>query len=177
MLSYHIILKPSISLFEKRKVDSVRIAVIGMVTQNIARWDAVNLKDCTVKDPLPETRAIIDAIQGRYDVLLGVFHMGIENEYGVPNSGVTDILNACPEFDVMISSHEHALIPSMDINGVLVMMNKNMAQTLSVIDLTLEKNGGGWKVVDKTAESVTIADYEPDEALTELLTPYPPLQL
>ena len=117
-------------------VDGVRVAVIGMVTQNIVRWDAANLADCTVTDPLEETRAIIDAIEGQYDVLLGVYHMGIENEYGVENSGVTDILNACPEFDVMVSSHEHALIPNMDINGVLVVQNKNMAQTMAVIDLT-----------------------------------------
>lgn len=33
--------------------------------------------------------------------------MGLGNEYSVPNSGVTDILNACPEFDVMVSAHEH----------------------------------------------------------------------
>ncbi len=154
------------------EVDGVRVAVIGMVTPNITRWDAVNLKDCTVKDALAETRAIIDAIQGQYDVLVGVFHMGVENEYGVANSGVTDILNACPEFDVMVSSHEHAQIPSRDINGVLVVQNKNQAQTMSVIDLTLEKDGEGWKVVDKTAESIAISGFEPDPALAELLTPY-----
>lgn len=153
-------------------VDGVRVAVIGMVTPNITRWDAVNLAECTVTDPLEETRATIDAIKGQYDVLVGVFHMGIENEYGVANSGVEDILNACPEFDVMVSSHEHAQIPGRDINGVLVVQNKNMAQTMAVIDLTLEKDGDGWKVVGKTSESVSIADFEPDPAMVELLTPF-----
>ncbi|MBQ1470839.1 MAG: 5'-nucleotidase C-terminal domain-containing protein, partial [Eubacterium sp.] len=134
--------------------------------------DAVNLADCTVTDPLEETRKIIDAIEGQYDVLVGDFHMGITNEYGVDNSGVTDILNACPEFDVMLSSHEHAQIPSMDINGVLVVQNKNMAQTMAVIDLTLEKDGDGWKVVEKTAESINIADFAPDPGVEELLGKY-----
>ena len=153
-------------------VDGVRVCVIGMVTPNIARWDAVNLAECTVNDPLAATRAIIDAVQGQYDVLIGVFHMGIENEYGMANSGVTDILNACPEFDIMVSSHEHALISSMDINGVLVVQNKNQAQTMAVIDLTLEKDGDDWNVIGKTAESVPISDYEANPTLTELLTPY-----
>lgn len=121
--------------------DGIRFAIIGMVTPNITRWDNVNLADCTVTDPLEETRKIIEAIDGQYDVLIGDFHMGIENEYGVANSGVTDICNACPEFDVMLSSHEHAQIPSMDINGVLVVQNKYMAATMSVIDLTLEPDG------------------------------------
>ena len=150
----------------------VRVAIIGMVTPNIARWDPVNLANCTVTDPLEETRKIIDAIQGQYDVLLGVYHMGIENEYGVPNSGVTDILNACPEFDAMVSSHEHTSIPGMDINGVLVVQNKNMAQTMCVIDLTLEPDGDGWKVADKVSESVNIADYEADPAIMEILSAY-----
>lgn len=153
-------------------VDGVRVAVIGMVTPNITRWDAVNLAKCTVTDPLEETRGIIDAIQGQYDVLVGVFHMGIGNEYGVANSGVADILSACPEFDMMVSSHEHRLIPSEDINGALVVQNKNQAQTMAVIDLTLEKDGDGWRVADKAAESVTIADFEPDPAVVEMLHPY-----
>lgn len=152
--------------------DGVRVAIIGMVTQNITRWDVVNLEKCTVTDPLEETRKIIDAIQGQYDVLVGVFHMGIKNEYGVANSGVTDILNACPEFDVMVSSHEHTQIPNEDINGVLVVQNKNMAQTMAVIDLKLEKDGDGWKVAEKTSESVNIGDFESDPAIVELLGKY-----
>jgi 2',3'-cyclic-nucleotide 2'-phosphodiesterase/3'-nucleotidase len=157
------------AIFDK---DGVRVAVIGMVTPNILRWDAANLADCKVTDPLEETRKIIDAIQGQYDVLVGVFHMAINNEYGTPNSGVTDILNACPEFDVMISSHDHAQIPGEDINGVLVVQNKNMAQTMAVIDVTLEKDGDGWKVADKTSESVNIADFEADPAIVEMLASY-----
>ena len=153
-------------------VDGVRVAVIGMVTPHIARWDSEKLKDCRVTDPLDETRKIIDKIKGQYDVLVGVFHMSVENEYGVANSGVRDILQACPEFDVCVSSHEHILIPSMDINGVLVVQNKYMAQTMSVIDLTLAPEGDGWKVAEKTAESVRVADYEPDPAITGLLAPY-----
>ena len=98
--------------------------------------------------------------------------MGIENEYNLENSGVADILNACPEFDVMISAHDHTQIADQEINGVLVVQNKNMAQTMAVIDLTLEKDGDGWKVTDKTAESVEIADYEPDPKIEDLLGKY-----
>ena len=153
-------------------VDGVRIAVIGMVTPNIARWDATNLEGCKVTDPLEETRAIIDEMQGRYDVLVGVFHMGIDNEYNVPNSGVTDILKQCPEFDVVISSHMHTRIAGEDIYGALVVQNKNKGQTMAVINLTLEKDRDGWKVTDKSSESIEIAAYEPDPAIVDLLEKY-----
>ena len=152
--------------------DGIRIAVIGMVTPSIVHFDPINLAECTVTDPLDETRKIIDAIQGQYDVLVGVFHMGLNNEYDKPNSGVTDILNACPEFDVMVASHSHKEIPGQYINNVLTVMNRNMAQTMAVIDLTLEKDGDGWRVADRSSRIVKIADYEPDPALTELLAPY-----
>ena len=108
----------------------MRVAVIGMVTPNIARTDADNLRDCTVTDPLAETRAVIDRLDGQYDVLVGVFHMGVDDEYGVPDSGVADILDACPEFDVMVSSHEHRLIEGETLGGALVVQNKNQAQTM-----------------------------------------------
>ena len=149
-------------IFEK---DGVRIAVIGMVTPNIARWDKSNLQGYTITDPLAETRKIIGKIKGKYDILVGVYHMGIQNEYGVPKSGVADICNACPEFDVVISSHEHRLIESMDINGVLVVQNRQMAQTLSVIDLSLERKDAGWKLTGKTAKSVSVSEYAPDQEL------------
>lgn len=150
----------------------VRIAVIGMVTPNIQKWSASNLKGFTVTDPVEESRKIIDTLQGQYDILLGVMHMDIENEYGVKNSGVTDLAYACPEFDVIIASHGHRLIEGMDINGALVVENKNQAQTMSVIDLTVEKEKDDWCVTDKTAQIINIADYEPDQELMDVLAPY-----
>ena len=152
--------------------NGIRIAFIGMVTPSIIHYDSASLVGCTVTDALEETRAIIDAIQGQYDVLVGVFHMGLYNEYQTPNTGIMDILNACPEFDVMVSAHSHTEIDGMYINNVLTVQNRSMAQTMAVIDLTLEKNGDGWRVTGRDSEFVRIADYEPDPVLTELLTPY-----
>ena len=40
----------------------VKVGIIGMVTPNITKWDSVNLKDCTVTDPVEETRKVIDEI-------------------------------------------------------------------------------------------------------------------
>lgn len=149
--------------------NGIRIAVIGMVTPNIKRWDAVNLAECTVTDPLAETRRIIESIQGQYDVLVGVFHMGINNEYGVSNSGVTDICNACPEFDVVVSSHEHALIPHKIINGVLVVQNKAGAETMAAISIDLTRGKNSWKVVNKSSESIEVGGYKADTRILQLL--------
>ena len=116
----------------------VKIGVIGMVTPNITRWDAKNLEGWTVTNPVDESRKIIDKIKNDVDVIIGVMHMDVDNEYGVYGSGVTDLANACPEFDVIVAAHGHKNIPNKMINGVLVVENKNAGATaVSYTHLTL----------------------------------------
>ena len=155
-----------------QKMD-VKIGIIGMVTPNITRWDAVNLAGWNVTNPVDECRKIIDQIKDKVDVLIGVMHMDTENEYGVYGSGVTDLANACPEFNVIIAAHGHKEIPGEEINGVLVIENKNAGATMSEIHLQLQRQWNGrWKVVGRSSESLQIAEYEADPELVALLAPY-----
>ena len=155
------------------KKRDVKIGLIGMVTPNITRWDAVNLTGWTVTNPVDECRKIIDQIKDQVDVLIGVMHMDPENEYGVYGSGVIDLANACPEFDVIIAAHGHKEIPGEEINGVLVIENKNAGATMSEIHLQLQRQWNGrWKVVGRSSESLQIAEYEADPELVALLAPY-----
>ena len=151
----------------------VKIGVIGMVTPNITRWDAKNLEGWTVTNPVDESRKIIDKIKNDVDVIIGVMHMDVDNEYGVYGSGVTDLANACPEFDVIVAAHGHKSIPNKMINGVLVVENKNAGATVSDIHVYLERGlNGKWKVKDRTSENLIIKDYAPDPELTALLAEY-----
>ena len=155
-----------------RKMD-VKIGIIGMVTPNITRWDAVNLAGWNVTNPVDECRKIIDQIKDKVDVLIGVMHMDTENEYGVYGSGVTDLANACPEFNVIIAAHGHKEIPGQEINGVLVVENKSAGATLSKIHLKLQRQtNGSWQVKGRSSESIQVKDYEADPKLVALLAPY-----
>ena len=155
-----------------RKMD-VKIGIIGMVTPNITRWDAVNLAGWNVTNPVDECRKIIDQIKDKVDVLIGVMHMDTENEYGVYGSGVTDLANACPEFNVIIAAHGHKEIPGQEINGVLVVENKSAGATLSEIHLKLQRQtNGSWQVKSRSSESIQVKDYEADPKLVALLAPY-----
>ena len=149
--------------------DGVKIGIIGMVTPNIVRWDVENLAKCTVTDPAVESRKIIDKIGKDVDVLIGVMHMGLGNEFDVANSGVTDLLSVCPEFDLMISAHDHTQIDGRYVNGVLTIQNKNMAQTMNEIHLVFGKDADGWTLLNRTSKVHEIKNYESDESLTALL--------
>ncbi len=154
------------------KKGDVRVGLIGMVTPNIIHWDEVNLRGCTVTNPVEETRKIIDSIKNDVDVLVGVMHMGLDNEFDQPNTGVRDLVAACPEFDLVVAAHQHKLVEGEEINGVLVVENLFHAQTMAVVDLTLERNGNGWKVASRASNPVKAADYEPDPKIMELMAPY-----
>lgn len=150
--------------------DGVKIGLIGMVTPNITRWDAANLADCKVTDPVEETKEIIKEIKDQVDVLVATQHMGESNEYGVANSGVNDLANACPELDVIIAAHEHKLIEGTEVNGVLIVENADVGKSLAQVILTLEKDENGkFQLVNRASKSFNAADYAADEELMTLL--------
>ncbi len=164
--------KPLAAGYVIKEVEGVRIAVIGMTTPVIAIMNKKQLYSCKVTDPLSETKAILNKIKGKYDVLIGLYHMGLKSEYNMVNSSVTEICAALPEFDLVIASHEHILLKGIRINGVLTVMNKDQAQTMSVVDLSLKQKNGTWRIVDETTDSVDISMYPTDPKLMELLKPY-----
>ena len=155
-----------------REIEGVRVAIIGMTTPVIAIMNKKQLGSCKVTDPLEETKAILKKIEGTYDVLIGLYHMGLRQEFNVANSSVAEICQALPEFDLVIASHEHLLVKGTEINGVVTVMNKDQARTMSVIDFNLKQNNGKWEIVDKTTDSVDISTYPADPELMERLKPY-----
>ena len=152
--------------------DGIKIGIIGMVTPNIVKWDSINLKDYKVTDPVEETKKLAKELRGKVDILIAAEHMGEENEYNVLNSGVNDLAKACPELDLIIAAHEHKLVEEVYVNGILIVENKSSAATMSKVNIILEKENGKYKIVDKKAESIKIADYESDKELAEKLAPY-----
>lgn len=148
--------------------DGIKIAVIGMVTPNITRWDAANLEGYEVTDPVEETKKIIEEIGDDVDILVAAEHMGESNEYEVSNSGVVDLANACPELDVIIAAHEHKLVEGSEVNGVLIVENLDAGKTLAQVKLTVEEQeDGSYEVTDKTSASYAAADYEADKGFLE----------
>ena len=159
----------SYTIIEK---DGVKIGVIGMCTPNITKWDSVNLKDYIVTDPVEETKKIVKDLRDKVDILIATVHMGEENEYDVPNSGANDLANACPELDLIIAAHEHKLVEETYVNNVLIVENKSSGATMSKVNIIVEKDKFGCKIVDRKAESIKISEYESDKELSKKLAPY-----
>lgn len=153
--------------------DGIKIAIIGMVTPNITRWDAINLKDYKVTDPVEETKKVVNEIKDKVDVIIATEHMGETNEYAVKDSGVTDLANACPEIDVIVAAHEHKAVEGVMYNNVLTVENKNGAQTVAKIDIKLKKGADGkYTVVDRTSKLINTKEYAADADFVKALAKY-----
>ncbi len=162
---------PESAIIEKA---GIKVGIIGLNTPMITEFekDTDHLKGVTVTNPTKETRKIIEEVKGKADILIGVMHMGLENENNHPDTSVTDVANANPELTAIVAGHMHKNVSSATVNGVLISEPYKYGQALTRIDLTLSRNNNRWEVTEKKAQTIPMKDYDSDGKLVELLAPY-----
>ncbi|MFI8712500.1 bifunctional metallophosphatase/5'-nucleotidase [Brevibacillus brevis] len=167
---------PAYTIIER---GGIKIGVIGMNTPMITDFEkgTDHLDGLVIKNPVEETKKAVKELEGKVDVMIGLMHMGIENENGIPGTGVADIANAVPELSAIFAGHMHKLVKKEEINGVLITEPDKYGTHLSRIDLTFEKKDGKLVLTDKEATAVPVkgADGTPavsDAALETKLQPF-----
>ncbi|MBQ5501522.1 MAG: metallophosphoesterase, partial [Selenomonas sp.] len=162
---------PASTVVEKA---GIKVGIIGINTPMITEFekDTDHLKGVTVKNPTQETRKAIAELKGKADVLIGVMHMGLENENNNPDTSVTDVAKANPELTAIVAGHMHKNVSSATVNGVLISEPYKYGQMLTRIDLTLKRSGDSWSVSEKTAKTIPVKNYASDKKLVKLLAPF-----
>jgi len=152
----------------------VKVAIIGMTTPNITKWDGEKLIDWNVTNPIEETKKIAKKIKEDKlaDIIVAAEHIGFKKEYDTPGTSAIDLANECPELDVIIASHEHEKHESELVNGVLLVENAANAKTMEQINLEVEKNGNNVKVKNKTAKSLDVTKYAIDQDIYSFAEPF-----
>ena len=174
---YKIVERPGIG------TEKVKVAILGMVTPNIVRWDAANLKDYVVINPVDEAKKLMPELKEKADVIIAVVHMSENNEYDEEGSGTIDLANACPDLTAIVAAHEHKPIDQIFHNNILTTENKNGAATLAQMNIKLVKKDGKYVVEDKTKDvtskllwvqdqSTKAINYEADPDLSGKFKPY-----
>ena len=157
-----------------KESNGVKVAIIGVVAPNIVNWDSVNLKGYDSTNPAKEVGKVIEEIkknEGGADLYFVTAHVGLENEYGNGDSAI-DVAEENPEVSGVIAGHSHTLVTSKEVNNAVISQPKNNGDYVSKFVFTLEKDGDSYKVVDKTATTISCADVKEDESLKELLSSY-----
>jgi 2',3'-cyclic-nucleotide 2'-phosphodiesterase (5'-nucleotidase family) len=114
------------------------------------------------------------------DVQVAVVHSGLgpgssydEAATGVPpeNAGRA-LAEALPGLEALFLGHSHRDIPSETVAGVLVTQAGRWGEALAVISLDLERAGDGWRVVDRSATTLSTEGVPPESSLMAEIQPY-----
>ena len=155
--------------------DGVKIGIIGLSTPMSAQFeeDTGYLNDFYFVSPVKETQRQIKKLKEEgTNAIVVVAHMGIENENGIPETGVRDLANAVPEIDVIVAGHMHQNIPKEIINGVLITEPHRYGTYISEVDLKFEVTGKNVELISKDSTTIPVKNEESDKKIEEIYKPF-----
>jgi 2',3'-cyclic-nucleotide 2'-phosphodiesterase/3'-nucleotidase len=158
--------------------EGIKIAVLGLVTPAIPSWLPEHIWEGMVFEDMIESAekwiAIIHEKENP-DLLIGLFHSGVDYTYGNVTADTYKNENASqlvaekvPGFDVVFVGHDHAGWNFNVVNtagdSVLILGPLSRAKTVAVANITMEFNDetGNWDKINSSGEIVEVKDYRPD---------------
>jgi len=164
------------SIIERK---GVRIAVLGLTTPSVPNWLPEKLWLGIRFDDMIETaERWVKIIQEKEkpDLLVGLFHSGVNYTYGEESAETYRNENAAqlvaervPGFDVVFVGHDHAgwnyKIKNEDGDSVLILGPLSRAKTVAVanIQMAFDSTTGKWNKKNYSGEIVETKDYKPDD--------------
>ncbi|MGL4946346.1 MAG: bifunctional metallophosphatase/5'-nucleotidase, partial [Cetobacterium sp.] len=149
------------------EVEGVRVALIGGIPSHIPMWEASapeHFKGLVFEDPMISVKETLEEIDGKYDVLVGAFHLGRKDEYG--KTGVFDLASAYPQFDLIFAGHEHARYVT-DVEGTTVLEPGAYGWGVSNGEIRVVKKDGKWEVKDVVAKNIESKGMDADTVILE----------
>jgi 2',3'-cyclic-nucleotide 2'-phosphodiesterase/3'-nucleotidase len=133
--------------YEVRTLENgLRVGLVGVVTNWVNRWEKPeNLADFEIGDPFEAAARAVEALKGQYDVLVGIYHGGLEKD---PETGrrlsATDENIACRlceelPFDLLLTGHQHIPMAGVDYHGVHIVQTPCNATRF--VKVTLDGEG------------------------------------
>jgi len=159
--------------------EGIKIAVLGLITPAIPNWLPAHIWEGMVFEDMIESAkkwvAIISEKENP-DLLIGLFHSGVEYTYGnvtadsYKNENASQLVaKKVSGFDVVFVGHDHAGWNYKEENSigdsVLILGPLSRAQTVAVANITMEFNDetGNWDKVNSSGEIVEVKNYRPDD--------------
>ncbi|SOC85794.1 2',3'-cyclic-nucleotide 2'-phosphodiesterase / 3'-nucleotidase [Ensifer adhaerens] len=157
---------------------TVKVGFIGFVPPQIMVWDQKNLEGkAMTRDIVSAAKAWVPAMkEAGADIVIALSHSGIDA--AKPTDGMENAslyVAAVDGIDAVFTGHQHLVFPGPKtwdgmhdvdaVKGTLfgkpAVMGGFWGSHMGLIDLLIEKDGKGWKVVDFTTEARPI--YHRDE--------------
>ncbi len=152
-------------IFERK---GVRIAIVGMTPPAITQWEASapeHFEGLTFPGTIEQSKKVIAELEGKYDVLVGAFHLGLEGEHGY--EGAAAIAEVCPEYTVIFCGHAHSKFDDKVINGVHLIEPGPWGWALAKAEIEMEKSEDKWNVVEVTTKNLETKNIDTDPEIIE----------
>jgi len=167
----------------------IRVGVIGFTPPQVMNWDRKHLEgNVQARDIVETARAWVPQIvEEGADIVIALSHSGIgsaNHEDGMENASVP--LAGIDGIDAVMTGHSHLVFPSPTyadfaavdagagtIHGKPAVMGGFWGSHMGLIDLLLERDGAGWRVVSATTEARPIAERNEDRSVTALVEDAP----
>jgi 2',3'-cyclic-nucleotide 2'-phosphodiesterase/3'-nucleotidase len=184
-------LLPPYVLLERELTDGagnthpIKIGLIGFVPPQVMNWDRRHLEgNVQARDILETARAYVPEMKEQgADIIIALSHSGIgsaDESEGMENASVP--LAAVDGIDAIMTGHSHLVFPSSKyadfagvdadkgtIHGKPATMGGYWGSHLGLIDLMLERDGSGWRVVGHASEARPISKRNEDRSITALV--------
>lgn len=150
-----------------KEIAGIKVGIIGFTVPSIPRWDGPRVTDLEFKHMAEEAKKYVEIVkQEGADIIIASAHSGLDSRHEEDGSdSARKIAEYAPEITALLVGHDHSTV-NETINGVLVgapAAKSGQANEVVRFDITLQKNGDSWKVVDKKTTILQIEDYEPSE--------------
>jgi 2',3'-cyclic-nucleotide 2'-phosphodiesterase/3'-nucleotidase len=168
------------------KKDGIKIAVLGLITPAIPNWLPEKIWSGIRFDDMIETAKKWVAIikeKEKPDLLIGLFHSGIEYNYNGQTANTPLLENASklvaeqiPGFDIVLAGHDHKVwnfdVKNSEGKKVLILDPANAARNAAVATVTLhyDSSSSSWKK-EITGEIVASKNYIPDDGYMKKFGP------
>jgi len=153
----------------------IKIAVLGMITPGIPMWLPKKIwSNIYFADMIKTAKKWVKIIKEKEnpDLLIGLFHSGVDYTYGNQNAKTPRNENASelvakqvPGFDVVFVGHDHHgwnyNVKNVDGKKVLILGTINAARTAAVANITISVNNKNDKKIN--GEIINIKNYAPDK--------------
>ncbi|MCD6089959.1 MAG: bifunctional metallophosphatase/5'-nucleotidase [Bacteroidales bacterium] len=158
--------------------DGVKIAILGLTTPGIPMWLPEKIwSGIDFQDMVLTAKKWVEIIEEKEhpDLLIGLFHAGVDANYNGQSSDLPRNENASqlvaeqvPGFDVVFVGHDHNSwnfwVKNSDEKKVLILGTKGSARTATAATIILNKNNdtGKWEK-EINGEVIKVEEYKADE--------------
>ncbi len=147
----------------------VKIGIIGFVPPQIMIWDSKNLEGNVItRDIVEAAKAWVPQMKEEgADIVIALSHSGIDVKQGDMMENASFFVAGVEGIDAVFTGHQHLVFPGPKdfqnlegvdtekgtLQGTPAVMGGFWGSHMGLIDMLLEKDGSGWRIVSASSEA------------------------